>query len=182
MIYKPFPDNDITNEEKLYIAEAQTFLRALELNDKGVSNVPIDGIYDTATADAVEAFQRKYALPPTRILDRVTFQKLAEEYRKMQASDVTTVSIESFPLTAGYILREGDANDTVFFLNIMLNRLGDIFDNIPQPAANAAYSEDTVNAVRILQTIAGLPVTGVTNRQTWNAVTQLYNALITEPA
>lgn len=178
MIYKPFPDNDITREDKLYIAEIQEKLRALELAESGSSPVPVDGIYGPMTTAAVERFQRRYGLPITGIVDRETYYKLVEQYNSLLAKSVTTSRIEGFIPIDGNALRPGDTGDAVFFLNIMLHAIASIFRNIPIPPTENLYSAITQAAVRALQGMMGLPATGITNRQTWNRITDLYNDLI----
>lgn len=177
MIFKPFPDNDITREDKLYIAEIQEKLRALELADSGASPVPVDGIYGPMTTAAVERFQRRYGLPVTGIVNRETYYKLVEEYNSLLAKNVSISYINGFQPVDGTAMRPGDTGDGTFFLNIMLRKIASVFQNIPLPLAENVYSSTTEAAVRALQTTLGLPATGIVNRQTWNRITDLYNDL-----
>lgn len=180
MIFVPFPDNDITDEErKLYIREIQELLRSLEIAKNGYSDVPIDGIFGPKTGDAVMAFQRAHGLAPTGVADRVTFYRIVEEYSVLAAKDVLTIPIKGFPTAAGFAFRLGDAGDGVAFLNIMLRTLSDTFGNIPKPSDSRDYTDATASAVAVMQTALGLAPTGVTNRQTWNGITGLYNDLQT---
>ncbi len=178
MIFKSFPDNDITREDQLYIAEIQEKLRALELDSNGASNVPVDGIYGPMTTAAVEQFQRKYGLPVTGIVNRETYYKLVAEYNSLLAKKVSVSYINGFLPTDGTAMRPGDTGDSVFFLNIMLRAIASVFKNIPLPPAENTYSGATDAAVRALQTTLGLPATGIVNLQTWNSITDLYNDLV----
>ncbi len=178
MIIKPFPDNDITLEDRLFVEEIQEMLRALELNDSGASSVPTDGIYGPMTTAAVERFQRRQGLPVTGITDRETYYKLVEVYNALLAKTVEVTPIFAFRPRDGAALRVGDTGDTVYFLNIMLWRIASVFKNIPLPTVNDRYTEETAAAVRALQRVIGLPSTGVTERRTWNRITDLYNDLV----
>ena len=77
MIFVPFPDNDITDEEKkLYIREIQELLRSMEIARNGYSDIPVDGIFGQKTDEAVKAFQKAHGLAPTGVVDRVTFYRI----------------------------------------------------------------------------------------------------------
>ncbi len=178
MIFKPFPDNDITQEDKLYIAEIQEKLRALELAANGSSAVPVDGIYGPMTTEAVKRFQTRYGLPSTGVMDRDTYYRLVEVYNSLLANQQNTIAIDGFIPINGTAIRLGDTGDTAYFLNVMLRSVAAVFKNIPAPAVTDTYSPQTEAAVRALQTTFGLPATGVTNRNTWNRITNLYNDLV----
>lgn len=180
MIFVSFPDNDITDEEKkLYIREIQELLRSLEIARNGYSDIPVDGVFGRKTDEAVMAFQKAHGLAPTGVVDRVTFYRIVEEYSVLAAKSLLTIPIKGFPTKAGFAFRLGDAGDGVAFLNIMLRTLSDTFGNIPAPPQTREYTETTASAVNILQTVLGFAPTGVTNRQTWNGITGMYNDLQT---
>ena len=175
MIFKPFPDNDITQEERVYIAEIQEKLRTLELAANGTSNIPVDGIYGPMTTAAVERFQKNNALTITGIMDRETYYALVEAYNRLLARQLTVRTIDGFSPADGTALRSGDSGDSVSFLNIMLRTLSSLFQNVPVPDTENLYDSSTEAAVRSLQTVFNLPPTGIVNRQTWNRITELYN-------
>ncbi len=178
MIFKPFPDNDITIKEPLYVEEIQRILRALEISRNGRSNVPIDGIFGPATTQAVNDFQQANALPVTGSVDRNTYEKLVDTYNTFAEKSIEEIPIFAFRPEDGIALRIGDISDAVYFLNIMLRSIATVFKNIPFPSVNAEYTQSTADAVRAMQRIIGLPVTGITDRRTWNRITALYNDLV----
>lgn len=177
MTFPSFPDNDITIDDRLYIEEIQEFLRALEMQESATSSVSVDGIFDPQTTAAVKKFQRQNGLPVTGVVNNATFVKMVEANNRLLNRKAFTVPIHSFPLQSGYIMRQGDRNDTVFFLNIMLHDIGSVFRNIPLPPRDENYSETTAAAVRAVQRALGIAATGLTNRQTWNGIAHLYNDL-----
>lgn len=178
MIFKPFPDNDIMREDRLYIAEIQEKLRALELRAEGSSAVPVDGIFGPATTKAVERFQRRYNLPISGNVDRDTYYKLVEAYNALLARNISESCINGFRPTDGFALRLGDTGDSVFFLNIMLQRLSSFFGGFPSLQAENTYTETTQQIVRELQHRLGLPANGIVNRQAWNRIVDLYNDIM----
>lgn len=178
MIFKPFPDNDITQEEKVYIAEIQEKLRALELAENGSSDVSVDGIYGPKTTEAVRRFQTRYGLAATGTVDRDTYYKLVEVYNRLLADKQRTTAIDGFIPSDGVAIRPQDTGDAVLFLNIMLRSIATVFKNIPIPVIESNYSPTTQAAVSALQSTFNLPTTGITNRNTWNRITDLYNDLV----
>ncbi len=178
MIFKPFPDNDITKEERLYVEEIQKMLRALEIYQNGTSNVPIDGIFGPETTKAVKQFQTAYGLPVTGNVDKNTYDRLVDAYNSFTQKRIETIPIFAFRPGDGIALRLGDIEDAVFFLNIMLRSIATVFKNVPFPTVSAEYTQSTADTVRTMQRITGLPVTGVTDRRTWNRITALYNDLV----
>ena len=178
MIFKPFPDNDITKEERMYIEEIQQLLRRLEIERDGASNVPVDGVFGPATTLAVENFQRAYGLPITGTVDRNTYDRLIEADSVLTEKNTAVIPIFAFRPQDNVALRVGDIEDAVYFLNIMLRSIATLFKNIPFPTVNAEYTESTADSIRAMQRIIGLPITGVTDRRTWNRITALYNDLV----
>ena len=62
--------------EKDAIRNLQTYLRAQMRVDEYAPAVPIDGIFDTQTKDALIYFQNQNGLEPTGIADRATWELL----------------------------------------------------------------------------------------------------------
>ena len=67
------------DETQNAIRHIQELLRTLQIANGEKVTVPIDGIYDTATVEAVRAFQRKNDLPVTGDVDAATYNKLYEQ-------------------------------------------------------------------------------------------------------
>lgn len=179
MIFQPFPDNDITQEERIYIIEIQEKLRALELIADSRSDIPVDGVYGPFTTAAVKRFQQRYGLPVTGITDRNTYAKLTEVYDDVLQKNRITVRINGFTPSDGIAFRTEERGDGVYFLNIMLSSIGKVFQNIPPVTPSDTFTAaGTLPAVRALQDLFRAPVTGIVDRQTWNRITDLYNDLI----
>ena len=61
----------------------------------GIPNVAVDGIYGTATRDAVLAAQRRFHLPETGVVDRSTWDEIYDQYSGIENTALR--SRESFP-------------------------------------------------------------------------------------
>ncbi len=62
------------------VASIQFLLRELERNYGFLAPVEITGIYDAATTQAVMDFQKQNALQPSGLVDRVTWNALADQH------------------------------------------------------------------------------------------------------
>lgn len=59
-------------------------------------------------------------------------------------------------------------------LQHMLDRLARTNSNLPRLAESGVFDELTLEAVMVFQRDLGLPVTGVVNQRTWDAITAAY--------
>ena len=165
-------DNDITTDRRPYVLELQTYLRGLQRAATGTTTVPRDGIFGTATAQGVEEFQRSNGLPVTGRADQPTWDAVVLAYEAVRLDTAPPLPI---PGLHRPFITVGDRGDDVAFLLIMLDALAVIYDNIPPQTADIEYSDQTADAIRAVQTAAGLPITGDTDKPTWNAVVRLYS-------
>ena len=156
----PLWDNDITTDTRPYVMELQNYLRTIQRTQYGTTTVPMDGIYGTSTADGVRQFQQREGLPDTGTVDAVTWDAVYAVYQDAQRQQSPPLTIRGLRQV---ILQPGDDGDAVMFLNIMLG------------VADTVYTTATEEAVRVIQAVSFLPVTGNTDKDTWDAITALYN-------
>ncbi len=74
----------------------------------------------------------------------------------------------------GYNLDIGSSGQKVRQLQDQLNTIGRVYSRIPQIAEDGIYGERTQEAVRVFQSIFGLPQTGIVDYQTWYKVQEIY--------
>lgn len=153
-------DNDITTDRRPYVMEVQSYLRALERDKTGTTTVPQDGFYGTATTAGVVQFQQAAGLPVTGTVDRGTWAALFAAYQDLRREQAPPLLIRGLRQP---LLQPGEQGDAVVFLNVMLGIPGGI------------YTATTEEAVKAAQKAALLPVTGSTDKDTWDAVVRLYN-------
>ncbi len=168
------PPNDISVDRAVYVRQLQSYLRTIQRYRTGSTLVPDDGIFGSRTAAAVREFQQEEGLPVTGVVDRATWDALYLAYLHVLAILSPPAPIQSYqsPETA---LVPGDQGDGVAFLQVMLRRLAQRFPEIPvETVITGIYSPTTAEAVASIQRQSGLPVTGNTDKATWEAVTRLY--------
>jgi len=154
----------------------QRYLRQLSYTGENIPAPPIDGIYDTATAQAVRSFQAKEGVPQTGVVDRTTFDLLFRRYEESLRERSAPVPLAAFPrLSADYTLREGDESFLVRLIQYALGELELIYEGFESIPQSGIYDAATVEAVRGFQKRHSLPETGEVDRATWDALASVYN-------
>lgn len=154
----------------------QGYLRQLAYFDDSIPLVPIDGVAGDDTAEAIRAFQRGRGLPVTGVADRETWEAIYGEYLVSLENAAPPSRFSPFPAEpADYALREGDEGFPVSALQFMLEEIA-LFFPISAVDVDGKYGPETRDAVSELQARYLLPVTGETDKLTWNAIVRLYDS------
>ena len=162
--------------ERDAIIMLQTYLRAQNLVDPTAPKVPIDGIFDTQTKNALIEFQLKNNLAPTGIADRTTWDMLYSQYREILDTTSLPDAIIPFPsYPENYSLMLGDKSFLVAVLQYMLNEIGIIYNVFDALEINGEYDDETEKIIRDFQERNGLNTTGKTDRTTWGRIARIYN-------
>jgi hypothetical protein len=74
----------------------------------------------------------------------------------------------------GSNLTRGSSGDNVRMIQQQLNRIAQVYTQIPSIAVDGAYGPRTADAVRAFQRIFSLPATGVVDLATWYKISQIY--------
>lgn len=167
--------NDITVDTAFYVRQLQQFLRTIQRQRTGSTYVPPDGIFGSSTTAAVREFQQESNLPITGIVDRATWDAIFTAYLAVAAENAAPTPIQGYQNPA-IGLGVGDRGDGAAFLQIMLRRLAQRYPSIPaETTISGIYTPATAAAVAALQRLSGLAETGITDKPTWDAITGLYN-------
>lgn len=145
-------------------------------NDQ-VSVVPITGVYDEATTNAVREFQTSYGLNPDGIVGRDTWNKLLSVYDetiKFLPQEYSYLSDQIYP---GRFLSPGITGDDVTSLQNFLKVISESDPSIGTIDVTGTYDNATEQAIRIIQSRNDIPVNGITGPVTWNAVVNLYKQI-----
>ena len=162
--------------EKDAIRNLQTYLRAQTFVDSTAPKVPIDGIFDTQTQNALIDFQIRNNLAPTGIADRTTWELLYSQYLDILKSTSLPAAIIPFPsYPKDYTLKRGEKSFLVAVLQYMLNEIGIIYNVFDALEINGDYDEATENIIRDFQTRNGITPTGEVDKTTWELIARIYN-------
>lgn len=151
------------NDNKAAIMAIQTLLR-----DAGYGIKP-DGIYGDETYNAVRAFQQKNRLPQTGRVDLNTFEALAKAARKEASYGCALVIPETLE---GGVISLGEESSIVVIIQAMLRELETLYEF--EVALTGKYDTATESAIRDIQRTNTLPITGVVDPDTWNALVSEY--------
>ena len=166
-------DQPITRPEA--VRNLQRYLRRLSFDDPAIPRVPIDGVFESATEDAVKAFQQKLGIPPTGRADRNTWDRIYDAYlRAERASDRTPVTnfFPSYP--EGYEISPGERSLTVSLLQLLFRELSVVYDILTFAEVTGVFDQTTEQNVRQFQRTALLPETGRVDLETWNRILRDY--------
>lgn len=176
-------ENDVAGEfvdladERVRTAALQEMLRRIGIVESiRVYIIPVNGIYDDKTRDAVMALQKEAGLPVNGIYDYETYAYLKERFDQTLFADV---GIYPFPSTKGYILKSGDVGDLVSIVQIMLSSVRLYYD-LPHVPMNGRFDMATESVVREFQRISKLSESGALDGKTWGRLAEAYNLSVND--
>ena len=117
-------------------------LLQLMLNEKGYACGSADGIFGTKTKNAVEKYQKAKGLSADGIVGNNTYAKLFTDC----------------------LLKNGSRGELVKALQTRLNEQG-----YKAGTADSIFGSNTEQAVKALQSVAGITVDGKVGKNTWTA-------------
>ncbi len=160
------------NQKNEHTSELQHHLYVISRNDKRILPVIPDGSYTDDTKGAVTAFQRVYGLETTGEVDRETWEKIAEEFRRY---NLKPVKLDIFP--EDFVLLPGSHGDLVYIIQIMLNILSREYGNLSEIAIDGVYSPKMNEAVISFKEIGNTDknIEGI-GTETWNLLTNKINS------
>lgn len=155
--------------EQQAVLNLQRYLRLLSDYEPSILPVPLDGIFDTATEDALRAFQRSVGLNPSGRADKETWDALYQAYLRLVEATDRTPTVHLFPRTpAQYEAAIGEESAFVAVLQLLLGELRIVYDDIPPLSPTGIFDSATEHAVKVVQAASGLPVTGRVDLRMWN--------------
>ncbi len=160
------------------IRNLQQYLRTVRETLGGINPIPVNGVFDEATRDALMLFQSDVGLEATGIADKTTWDALYEEYLRSTELERGRKGLYFFPQNpVGYEVSAGDTLTLVRIIQLLLLELRatyDIFENVVESGTYDAATED---AIKDFQRIHGLPPSGRVDERTWNKIVREYSNL-----
>lgn len=157
------------------VRNLQRYLRYLSYEDDRLPRPPADGIFGSATAEALSEFQKTRGLAATGRADRQTWDMLFNEYSRALERNDRSVRLDFFPKAPnGYSIGIGETSLTVRILQLLLQELTAVFDTLEFSEATGIYDEVTEENIRKFQAAALLPITGRVDLRTWNRILSDY--------
>lgn len=148
------------------VRSLQTMLRVLAEDDNTLPTVVPDGIYGPTTMNAVAAFQRRYGLPVTGIVNQATWELIVYYYEPALVRIGKAQPIEVV-LDPGQEFRPGDSSPYIYLAQGMLTQLSHDHPTIEPTGLSGIMDTTTVLSTTAFQKLAGLPETGFLDKITW---------------
>lgn len=87
----------------------------------------------------------------------------------------TAEAISGIPASwPGYDLTQGSSGDKVRQMQEQLNVIAGAYPAIPKITVDGIYGPQTAQAVKVFQSVFGLPQTGVVDYRTWYKISEIY--------
>lgn len=140
-----------------------------------------NGVFDIATENAVQEFQRIFNLTPDGIVGKATWYQLKYIYNGVKRLNELTsegLTLEEVTRPFPAVLKEGDEGIDVRSLQYYLDVIAYFTDAVPDIAQDGYFGPATTAAVKAFQTLAGLPADGIVGRQTWQRIQQAYRMIL----
>lgn len=160
------------------IRSLQYMLNELAIHDSKLVRLAVDGVFGERTLEAVMVFQREYHPPVTGVVDLGTWDAIREAYLQVELFHGTPPPLNVLP-NGAFTAAEGQESEPLLIVQAMFVSLTKVMTNFRPCQLNSCNDGETHDNLRIVQQLAGLPVTGVLNRATWAYLVQLYQALVT---
>lgn len=160
-------------QRREHIRELQRMLYELSFFENRIPFIIPDGIYGRETALAVKAFQQIYGLRPSGEVNHATWMMISSEH--LDKIGKAPVRPDLFPKDRDSIAK-GDRGAAVYAVQMFLNIIAERYDDLTAPPITGVYDEATEMAVSEFQSIGLRPVTGQTDRETWNLLAAAVNA------
>ena len=151
------------------VEQVQFWLNTLAQYESAIPSVTVDGVYGTATANAVRAFQRRYGLTVDGVVGQATWTELYDEFLSIQSDNGTPNAYPGTPL------REGSSGQNVRLVQFWLKIARTVYKDLASLNVDGKFGAGTAAAVRRFQRYFDLTSDGVVGRTTWNKLYEVYN-------
>ena len=156
------------------VRNLQYYINYLSQYYPTIPTLAIDGIFGPATQAAVIDVQNTFGLTPDGIVGPYTWQKIYNAYLGIARTvPIEYVAGRGVPFQ-GVPLRLGSEGEEVVLLQRYLNRISQSITELPEVSPTGYFGNITDRVVRSFQELYGLPVTGVVNIETWDAIVSVF--------
>ena len=119
------------------------------------------------------AFQKKYGLDPTGVVDSVTWKYIREAYNQMFTKIPSNFLIYQNEFYPGRILSRGMSGEDIVNLQRFLYIICSKYHNIPGVIINGEFDSLTEQSIKAIQRMNNLNPNGYVNAATWYYVVEM---------
>ncbi len=150
----------------------QFMLTYLSLFYTSIMPLDTDGYFGPITEEAVKEFQETFSLDVTGVMTPEDWDVLYSVYNSIVETVTPDLNDQNYP---GSPLSVGDSGDNVSLMQIYLNKISDVYSEIPRIEADGIFGPLTKNAVEAFQRRFNLRATGIIDLITWEEIVEIYN-------
>ena len=166
--------------QELAIFQIQRILRDLELIDNDLSKVPISGVYDDATREAIISFQNKYSLEPNGRVDLETWNLLKSLNDSLKYEINGVRSVQLVPKNEYFSIIPNEKNDIVYVIQYFLTQISQHYDDFEVLEYTGIYDIPTQNAIKAFQRKNLIDATGIIDAETLERLFDEYESVISQ--
>ncbi len=166
------------NPNERSIRRLQYMLNELAIHASSLPRLVVNGAFDEPTLEAVMTFQRDFFPPVTGVVNNATWDAITAAYEKEQMTSSEPSRLRVLP-DGSFQAGAGEAGQQIRLAQAMLNSLALVLSNFSRNDPDGHNSGSTQKDLRLVQALAGLPVTGTLDRATWEYLSRLYHIFVT---
>ncbi len=147
---------------------------ALNVVGNVYSSIPIlveDGVFGSASENAVEIFQNIVGLDGDGIVGEETWKALFTLADEIKNGDTPSLGLPPYP---GQLIRVGSSGSDVLFVQQRLQTISIYYKSIPYIVADSIFGNATATAVIAFQNLLGLTPDGIVGNTTWYKLNEVY--------
>lgn len=163
------------------IKSLQIYLNRISRNYPAIPKIPVaDGIFDTATEEAVKKFQEVFGLAVTGVVDQATWNRITYIYTSVKhIAELDSEGVRLEEIAPDYRnLKFGMQSIAVSVLQYYLAVIGAYYEAVTPVEITGYFGEKTENSVKSFQRVFGLPQTGEIDQTTRNEIYRAYQGII----
>ena len=160
----------------------QVWLNRISRNYPAIPKIPAaDGIFDTATEEAVRKFQQVFGLAETGTVNAATWYKITYIFtsvKHLAELDSEGVRFDEIQLEFMEDLKIGMQSIEVSMLQYYLAVIGAYYEAVIPVEITGYFGEQTERSLKSFQRVFGLPQTGVMDKATRNDLYRAYQGIV----
>ncbi len=158
------------------VRSLQHMLRRLSLRYGFLPELQPDGRFGERTLESVMLFQKHLHPPVTGVVDQVTWTAIRDAWLDLERELAGPRQLRGFP--EGERVAVGESREFLYVVQAMFQALSHVLEEIEEERIDGIHSGSSVNNAMWLQDRAGVRTTGEIDRETWDALTRLYELFV----
>jgi peptidoglycan hydrolase-like protein with peptidoglycan-binding domain len=164
------------------IKNMQLKLNRIRRNYPGIPRIEtVDGNYDAETTAAVRKFQEVFNSPVTGEIDKGTWYKIMYIHNSVtKISELNSEGLRIADVAKLFTatLTPGMNGSNVYVVQYFLSVIAAYYRRVTPLTINSYYGIETEDSVRSFQATFGLPVTGITDLETFREIYNAYETIV----